>query len=102
MAISYANTTEIETISKDIISLANDLNNEINSLFSRLSNVPYGTKEWSGNQALKYFNIIASDKKQYNELASNLKDIGYKLRDNANEIRNCINKNKNNESQKGV
>ena len=93
MAISYANTTEIQNIANDLISLADELNLEINNLFTRFSDVPTVTKEWVGDKSVFYFNFIASDKKQYNDFAAKLKDIGYKLSMNSYEIQNCIKKN---------
>lgn len=101
MAISYVNTTEAENIAKDIISLATDFNTEINNLFLRFSEVPSVTKEWVGNQAIVYFNKIAQDKKQYNDFANNLKDIGYKLNKDLYDINMKIKNNINEESQKG-
>ena len=98
MAISYVNTTEVENISKDLISLANEFASEINSLFNRLSEVPIVTGEWVGNQAQFYFNKISTDKNQYIDFANKIKEIGYKLNKDMNEIELCITKTNNNES----
>lgn len=100
MNISYVNTNEVESISKELISLANDFNNEINNLFNRFSEVPTVTQEWVGDKAQFYFKKVANDKQQYNNFASKLKDIGYKLSTDMYEIKTCINKNYNEESQK--
>ena len=102
MAISYINTTEVENISQEILSLTNELNTEINNLFLRLSEVPDITKEWVGQQATFYFKKVSSDKKQYIEFLDKLRDIGYKLSTDVSEIQTCINNNNYNESQKGV
>lgn len=101
IAISYINTVEVENISKEIISLANDLNIEINHLFNRFLEVPSITKEWVGQKAQLYFRIVSSDKKQYIDFINNLKDIGYKLSTDVYEIQNCMNKNIKEEFQKG-
>lgn len=101
MAISYANTIEIENISKELITLANDLNTEFNNLFARFANVPTETKEWVGKQSMFYFELISHDKKEYTEFASKIRDIGYKLNKDVYEIQTCINKNNNAENQKG-
>lgn len=93
MAISYMNTTEVESIANDVISLANDFNTEINNLFKRFSDVPYVTREWVGNQAEFYFNRVSNDKKQYIDFANSLKSVGNKLNSDAYETKNCINKN---------
>ncbi len=101
MAISYINTTEVEDISKDLISLVNELNTEINNLFTRFSEVPSITREWVGNQAQFYFQKVASDKAQYTDFIGKLRDIGYKLSTDVYEVQMCINKNNNIETQKG-
>ena len=62
MAITYVNTTEIESIASDLISLSNEYIDEINKLFVRLSEVPSETKEWTGTQANKYYNVISRGK----------------------------------------
>lgn len=98
MAISYVNTTEVENISKDLISLANEFTSEINSLFNRFSEVPMITGEWVGNQSRFYFNRISSDKIQYIDFANKIREIGYKLNADMNEIEYCINRTNNNES----
>lgn len=101
MAISYINTVKVENISKDILSLANDLNTEINNLFNRFSEVPTVTREWVGQQAQTYFRIVASEKKQYTNFVNDLRDIGHKLSTDVYEIQTCINKNINEETKKG-
>lgn len=98
MAISYVNTTEVENISKDLISLANEFNAEINALFTRFSEVPSVTGEWVGSKAQFYFNKISADKKQYIDFANKIREIGYKLSTDMNEVESCITRNNNNES----
>ena len=101
MAINYVNTLEVQSLSKEILSLANDFNTEINNLFTRFSEVPTITKEWVGPQSNFYFNKVSLDKKEYLAFANSLKDIGYKLSQDAYEINTCISKNLNAESEKG-
>lgn len=101
MAISYVNTTEVESIAKDLISLSNEFNTEINNLFSRFSEVPSVTKEWVGNKAIFYFGKVSLDKRQYNNFATKLRDIGYKLSTDVYEIQTVMNKNNNEEAQRG-
>lgn len=101
MAITYINTNQVDSISKDIINLTNDLNKEFNDLFRRFSDVPTVTREWVGKQANIYFSKIASEKQQYIDFTNKIKDIGYKLSTDIYEIQTCINKNNNEESKKG-
>lgn len=101
MAISYINTIKVENISKEIMSLANDLETEINNLYRRFSEVPTITKEWVGNQSQIYFRKVGSEKIQYINFVNNIKDISHMLSLNVYEINNCIKKNLDEESKKG-
>ena len=100
MAISYINTSEVEDISKEIISLSNDLNDEFVNLFTRLSEVPTISKEWVGEQAEFYFKRVSFDKKNYIDFVNCLRNIGYILSKNVYYVQNCINENINEESSK--
>lgn len=97
MAISYINTIEVGNIAKDINTLANEFNHEINNLFHRLAEVPNSTGEWFGGQASYYFNTIAKDKNQYIEFANKLRDISNMLYLNVSEVNSCLKKNINGE-----
>ncbi len=101
MALTYANTQEIEEIAKDLINLSNDYIAEINKLFTRLSEVPSTTKEWQGTQSIKYHNIIARDKTSFMNVGNQLKYIGEKLKNDALEISGCINSCANSEGKRG-
>lgn len=97
MAITYVNTEEVNDIARDIMDLSQELNDEINNLFSRFADVPMVTQEWIGNQANYYFNRISSDKKQYTEFIGKIRNIGNELNKNVYEIDSCIRKNNDNE-----
>lgn len=101
MAITYANTEEIETIANELISLSNEYSTEINNLFKRIAAVPTDTKEWTGTQSKKYCSIISKDKVQFLEVANQLKYISNKIKADVLEINNCINDCNNNEARKG-
>lgn len=101
MAISYMKTDEVENIANELISLANEFDSEINNLFVRFSEVSDITKEWVGSQSAIYFKRVANDKKQYNDFANTLKDIGYRLNSDVYEIKTCIKKNLDEEAEKG-
>lgn len=92
MAITYVNTTEIESIASDLISLSNEYIDEINKLFVRLSEVPSETKEWTGTQANKYYNVISSDKQSFLEVGNKMRYIGNKIKSDSMAITNCMNK----------
>ena len=92
MAISYINTIEVENVSKELNSLVNELETEINNLFTRLFEVPTVTGEWVGEKSQFYFNAVANEKKQYNDFVSSLRNIVYKLNVDVYEIQSCMNK----------
>ena len=98
MAISYINTNEVDNIAKEINSLVDDLNNEINNLFTRFSEVPTITQGWVGEKSFFYFNKDAENKKQYIEFINKLRDISYKLNRDSYEIQTCIKKSTSGES----
>ncbi|GEM_PF-1549175 len=92
-AISYAETSEIESISDELLVLANDINLEFNSLFERLAEVPRGTQEWIGGQADIYFRIIATERAQYIDLTNVIRNISKELKIESTELDNAIDRN---------
>lgn len=101
IAISYVNDREMKEISKQIISLSDEFNTEINNLFKRLNEVPTITREWVGTKSNFYFNRIYQEKAKYNNFANNIKDIGRKINYDINEINNCMINNSKDETEKG-
>ena len=101
MAVTYFNSTEIESIAKDIYELSYQFEDEINRLFKRFEDVPTVTKEWIGNKSNYYFNSIALDKKYYTDFAESLRQISYNLNNTVNEVNKCINETKVKELEKG-
>ena len=93
--ISYINTAEVDSISEELLSAANDLETEFNALFARFANVPNVTKEWVGNQANFYFSKVASDKQQYTALVNELRKLGQELAHHAANAQNRIKGNNN-------
>ena len=98
-AISYVDTTEVDSISKEILSLTNQLNSEINDLYTRFSEVTGTTEEWVGQKAEFYFSKVALDKKQYIDLIEQLRNIAYKLSSDMIDTQTCIKKNKSEEEK---
>lgn len=88
--ITKIDTDEVERISKDLTSAINDLESEINTLFTRFSNVPNVTKEWIGGQADFYFSRVALDKRQYLILINKLRSIAQELNSEASSAQTCI------------
>lgn len=92
MAISYVNTVDVLNISKEILTLTEELDKEIDSLFTRFSEVPTVTGEWVGQTSQFYFDKIANDKKKFKKFISEIRDVGYKLSKDSSEIQACITK----------
>lgn len=95
MSISYINTSDVENIANNIITLSSDLETEFNNLFRRLSNVPSITKEWVGNQSEYYFNTIINDKSKYIYFSKKINNIGKTLNDEVEKINLAISTNNN-------
>ena len=96
--ISYADTSDINSISKEIKELSSEFNAEIEALFQRFARVahsPNPTAEWTGQKAQEYFKIIQEDKRQYQELARAIRKIGVELNWVAESLEeNIINSNR--------
>ena len=90
MNFTYGDTANIKDISKELIDLANEYNIEITNLFKRLLEIPTETKEWVGNKADKYVQIVGLDKQQYIDFYNSLKEFANMLSDTANNIENCV------------
>ena len=93
---SYADTTEMIQVAKDLKKLSDDLDFEIKTLFSRLINVPNGTKEWIGDEANIYFNLIAEDKTQYLVLSRCIRSLSVEILGEADELENIATKDRRN------
>ena len=101
MAITYINTDELEDISRNIISLADEINDEFNSLFDRLINVPTGTQEWVGRQSSYYFKTIYGDKRKYSIFVNKIKELGTRIGNDARTMNSYIKNNFEQESKGG-
>ena len=88
--ITRINTDEVERISRDLTSAINDLESEVNTLYTRFSNVPTVTKEWIGGKANIYFSRIALDKRQYLILIDKLRSVARELNSEASNARTYI------------
>lgn len=88
--ISYIDTSRVSETAREINSLANDLNTEIDSLYKRLGDVPRNTKEWVGGQANFYFSRVAQDKPTYVAIVNNLRRIAQELESEAHSVETSI------------
>lgn len=99
MSVTYVDTSKIEEIGNEIINLSTEYQVEVNRLFKRLSEVPSVTREWVGQQANKYFDIISLDKSDYIEFGNQIKKLGSEAINIANSFDNQIKKNSDIESR---
>lgn len=88
--ITRIDTDEVERISRDLTAAINDLEAEVNTLYTRFSNVPDVTKEWIGGQADFYFSRVALDRRQYLILIDRLRNIAQELNTEASSARTYI------------
>ena len=87
-------TTKLRECSKDILTGTSAFNSNINSLYSRLYNVPKTTKEWVGIASNNYASIVLKEKAQYVTYGNVLKTMGEMLRDYADDIEKAVKNNK--------
>lgn len=102
MAITYIDTNKIEEIGNDIIALATEYQVEINKLFKRLNEVPTVTREWVGQSANKYFNLIALDKNDFLTVGNQLRNFGKQVTNVAESFNRQIKTNADEERKKGA
>lgn len=76
-------TAKTKQSGADIIRLANELNEQINALYSRLSNMNKTTMEWVGDAANEYIRVANLQKAQYTKIVKILKQYGKNLIDTA-------------------
>lgn len=90
-SLKKTDTNEIHEIANEIISLATEYETEINNLFRRFSNVPDITREWVGNEAKQYFDIVALEKQDYINVGETIKDYANKLIRDAESMEETVN-----------
>lgn len=94
MAIKYVDTNEVKAIASDFLKICNDLDDEFNKFFRKMSEVPTTSKEWIGDSAEYYFRKLDKDKSQYVNFVNSLRSIGKSLNKNMRDVSDCISKNR--------
>lgn len=69
------NTNEMRNIAKEINNLANEYQTKISKMYTKFTNMPFETKEWTGNQANRYVNYVLLDKPDLLSVGNKLKDF---------------------------
>lgn len=65
MAVTYMDTEKLKDINENINYLIQDYYREINSMFTKFSNVPEVTREWVGDSSKKYFQEVGLEKNDF-------------------------------------
>ncbi len=65
MAVTYMDTEKLRDIEENINYLIQDYYREINSMFTKFSNVPEVTHEWVGETSKKYFQEVGFEKNDF-------------------------------------
>lgn len=81
-----ADTTRLRSNGEEILKLANELGNILDTMFNRIEQMPTTTLEWTGNAAKTFALHARKDKQQYYKLKNDLSKIGSVLCETANNI----------------
>lgn len=84
MSKLIVDTNKLLTSGNDIISLTRELNEQINILFSRISNMNSNTLEWVGASANEFIRQANIQKSQYVKMIQILNKYGNVLKNAAN------------------
>lgn len=78
-------TKKLNESGQDIIRLTREMNEEINSLFSRISSMNTITREWIGSASAEFIKRSNIEKIQYIKLINSLNKYGQFLIDASND-----------------
>ena len=84
MANLIVDTKKLKESGEDIIRLTREMNEEINSLFSRISNMNTITREWIGLASAEFIKRSNIEKIQYIKFINSLNKYGQFLIEAAN------------------
>ncbi|MEG1495121.1 MAG: hypothetical protein RR047_03240 [Bacilli bacterium] len=91
MANLKVDTVKMRECGKDITNLGKELNEALNQLYTRISNMPDTTGEWTGPSATEFVRKINIDSIQYRQFSNNIVEYGKFLLTEAEEIDNATN-----------
>lgn len=91
MAQITINTNELYKNAQNINILTKDTIDEFNSLFKKIEEVPYVSREWVGINSERFSNLAKEDKIKYYKFVEDLNLYSKFLSDFANSIEICIN-----------
>ncbi len=94
MANLYVDTARLRENGERIISISNELSENFNQLFDRITNIPSKSFEWVGEGANVFSNSVSKEKNNYISLKNNVYSYGKYLVDMAEELERTINNNR--------
>ena len=83
-----ANTMEMRQIASEIKALAVDYQTKISQMYSKFSNMPTVTNEWTGGQAQKYVSYVLLEKQDMMFVGDQLKEFAKVIADDATLLEN--------------
>lgn len=93
-----ANTNEMRNIASEIKALAVEYQTKVSQLYTKISNMPSVTKEWTGNKAQEYVRYVLLDKQELMSVGDQIKAFAKVITDDANLIDNTVAKVRKDES----
>ena len=81
MSEIYVDTVKMRECGNEILSLVEELKLTMQTMFSRIENMPTQTKEWIGDSSQYYVTLATHDKIQYMNHANDLYKYGKYLLD---------------------
>ncbi len=84
----------MKEIAINISNLVFEYNKEITDFYSRLSRVPFETKEWVGDSSENYFKQVLLDKTDFLDFSNQIREFSTKIMKDAQDIEDTIKKNK--------
>ena len=81
MSEIYVDTDKMRACGNEILALVEEFKATLDTMFTRIENVPIYTKEWVGDSAMLFVSLANKDKVQYYNYATSLYKYGKYLID---------------------
>lgn len=91
MSDIYVDTEKMRTCGNEILGLVEEFKTTMETMFTRIENMPINTKEWVGDSAMLFANLANKDKVQYFNYATSLYKYGKYLVDCADYYEKTLN-----------
>lgn len=91
MAEIKVDTQKMRDCGNQMMEISLSLGEEFNNLFDKLANIPYKTKEWTGEAAIVFAERSKCEKGQYIQLKETIYKLGKHLVEQADFLEKSIN-----------